>query len=126
MADERTYKMLLGAIAGGGSGGLPDYSEANDGDVLSIEDGEPAWAAPGGASGLCVLTDGTLNKSYNDLVAMVNGGIIPFIYHSGYLYFLGALDISGDGIAFVENSQSGTNLLFYAPDADPDANLLLD
>lgn len=48
MADERTYKMLLGAIAGGGSGGLPDYSEANDGDVLAIENGEPTWAAPGG------------------------------------------------------------------------------
>lgn len=44
MSDERTYKMLLSDIAGGGSGGgLPDYSEANDGDVLTIDNGEPAW-----------------------------------------------------------------------------------
>lgn len=51
MSDERTYKMLLADIAGGGSGGgLPDYSEANDGDVLAIESGEPSWASP--ASGL--------------------------------------------------------------------------
>ena len=52
MSDERTYKMLLADIAGGGSGGggLPDYSEANDGDVLSIDNGEPSWASP--ASGL--------------------------------------------------------------------------
>lgn len=43
MADQRTYKMLLGDIEAGGSGGLPDYSEANDGDALIIENGEPAW-----------------------------------------------------------------------------------
>ena len=34
--------------AGGGGGGLPDYSEASDGDVLSIEDGAPAWKEPSG------------------------------------------------------------------------------
>ena len=29
-------------------GGLPDYSEANDGDALIIEDGEPTWGAVDG------------------------------------------------------------------------------
>ena len=39
---------------GGGSGGsdLPDYSEASEGDVLSIENSEPVWKAPSGGSGL--------------------------------------------------------------------------
>lgn len=95
-----TYKQMLQAIASGGSGG---------------------------SSGLCVLTDGTLDKSYNDLLGMVNSGIIPFIYHSnGYLYLLSSCDINEDGISFKENSQAGSSLLFYAPDGDPDANLLLD
>lgn len=91
----------------------------------NIEEGIAAGG--GGASGLCVLTDGTLDKSYNDLLGMVNSGIIPFIYDSnGYLYLLGSCDINQDGITFFGNSQVAPALFFYAPDDDADANLLLD
>lgn len=38
----------------GGGSSLPDYSEASDGDVLSIEDGEPAWKTP--SSGALYVT----------------------------------------------------------------------
>lgn len=43
-------KAIVPAGGGGGSG-LPDYSEASDGDVLSIEDGMPAWKEPSGGGG---------------------------------------------------------------------------
>lgn len=79
-----------------------------------------------GTNGLCVLTDYTLNKSYNDLVAMVNGGIIPFLYRDGYLYILGTLDVNGDGIAFKANTDAGSNIFFIAPEGDPDSNLIID
>lgn len=35
-------------VASGAFSGLPDYSEASDGDVLTKEDGEPAWKEPSG------------------------------------------------------------------------------
>jgi hypothetical protein len=42
-------------------GGLPDYSEASDGDVLGIENGAPAWITPsGGGGGYLLLTVGAL------------------------------------------------------------------
>lgn len=86
MADERTYKMLLGDIAGSGSGGLPDYSEANDGDVLAIENGEPAWAAPGGGGGAVIITDnGTqLDKTYAEIYALVKSGTPCYIKYNLY------------------------------------------
>ena len=80
----------------------------------------------GGASGLCVFTDGTLDKSYNDLLGMVNRGIIPFIFRTGYLYILGTLDPTGDGIGFKENTESGFTVLFSMPNDDPDANLMAE
>lgn len=33
----------------------------------------------GGTSGLCTNTGGTLDKSYNDLLGMLNDGVIPYI-----------------------------------------------
>lgn len=45
----------------GGGGGLPDYSEASDGDVLAIEDGAPAWKEPSGGGGALILTRGNGN-----------------------------------------------------------------
>ena len=32
-----------------------------------------------GASGLCTDTEGTLDKSYNDLLAMWSAGVVPFV-----------------------------------------------
>ena len=80
MSDERTYKMLLSDIAGGGSGGgLPDYSEANDGDVLTIDNGEPAWAAPGGGSSNILLVtndDGVLDKTWQEIYDAMDSSVL--------------------------------------------------
>lgn len=75
MADQRTYKMLLGDIEAGGSGGLPDYSEANDGDVLEIENGEPAWAAPGWIL-ICTETNGALDKTWQEIYDAMNSSVL--------------------------------------------------
>lgn len=51
---------------GQGGGGLPDYSEASEGDVLSIDsNGDPAWAASsgGGGGGVVMVTTTSANGS---------------------------------------------------------------
>ena len=65
---------------------LPDYSEASDGDVLSIEDGAPAWKEPSGGGALYVtitalpdpetgeLTDTTCDKTYAEIEAALTAG----------------------------------------------------
>lgn len=82
---------------------LPDYSEASDGDVLSIEDGAPAWKEPSGGGGIVVLPY-EIGVSYNELKAIVEGGTLPVIFQSDYdmyyVYILQQLtfaDISGEG-----------------------------
>lgn len=35
--------------------------------------------AGGGVSGLCTVTSGTMDKSYNDLLGMLNNGVVPYI-----------------------------------------------
>lgn len=69
------------------SGTLPDASEASDGDVLTIDDGEPAWAAPsgGGGGGLVVhRTQGAvggedayiLDKTAAEIIAAAKTGYV--------------------------------------------------
>lgn len=55
-------------------GGLPDYSEASDGDVLSIDNGAPAWKAPSGADRFIVTFtptspdfSGTMDKTVAEI-----------------------------------------------------------
>ena len=54
----------------------------------------------GGTSGLCTVTEGTLDKSYNDLLGMLNDGVVPYIVgESGSMsvvYTLIDLDVDGD------------------------------
>ena len=45
------------AVVPAGGSGLPDYSEASDGDVLSIENGAPAWKPASGGGGVLVVNN---------------------------------------------------------------------
>lgn len=51
---------------------LPDTTGASDGDVLTLDNGEPTWAAPsGGGLVVNVITTGgavTLDKTYAEIV----------------------------------------------------------
>ena len=113
--------------------GIPQseyVAEVNDqGEAISFRNQDTGNEYVGGGgtiSGLCTLTDGTLDKSYNDLLSMINAGVIPFIFYTGFVYILGSCDIDGDGISFRRNSPQEAALYFAAPDGDPDANLILD
>ena len=71
---ETREEQYLEAIAQnkGGESGLPDYSAANDGDVLAISSGSPAWTAPsGGGGGVFVVNlnvqTGTLDKTWQEI-----------------------------------------------------------
>lgn len=54
-------------------GGLPDYSEASDGDVLSIDNGAPAWTSGGADRFIVTLTptgldfSGTMDKTVAEI-----------------------------------------------------------
>lgn len=71
-----------GSSSSGGSG-LPNYSEANNGDVLSIEDGEPAWKEQSGGDMFVVTllqddatTKWTADKTYAEIMAAYGAGKI--------------------------------------------------
>ena len=70
-----TYALLKAQGGGGGGSDLPSVTDADNGKVLSVVNG--AWAAD--ARGKVVYDDGTINKSFNDLLAMFNQGIIPWL-----------------------------------------------
>lgn len=77
-------------------GGLPDYSEASDGDVLSIDSGEPAWK-PGGA---LVVTFGggeglTPDKTTAEIAAAASSGqLVVFKWSLQGDVFVGIADIT--------------------------------
>ena len=74
-----TYVLLKKEIeeGGGGGSGLPSVTAADNGKVLSVVNG--AWAAD--ARGKVVFENNELNKSFNDLLAMFNQGITPWLVY---------------------------------------------
>ena len=70
------------AVVPAGGSGLPDYSEASDGDVLSIENGAPAWKpASGGVFAFKVTLldmvsgEAVCNKTANEILAAYKAGM---------------------------------------------------
>lgn len=93
-------------------GGLPDYSEASDGDVLSIENGAPAWKEPsGGGSDLLIVkiaedeTTGNLvaDKNYNEISAAVSSGTLVI-----GVAILQGVEIACDSVMVVNNGATFT------------------
>ena len=75
-------------------------------------------SAGGGVSGLCTDTSGTLDKSYNDLVAILEGGATPYIFQNGTVYTFEFADI---GEFYEVNFYCAINsdgLMYVASDAD--------
>lgn len=71
---------------------LPTVTSSDNGKVLTVQSGKwKAAEASGGTSGLVTstatseeqTTTTTLSASYNDVVAMVQAGVLPFHLHSG-------------------------------------------
>jgi hypothetical protein len=71
--------------------GLPDYSEASDGDALVIEDGVPAWGSAGGGGGYGgdiyavtvdtsdMMTFSNPSKTVDEISAAFNDGKLPIL-----------------------------------------------
>ena len=83
----------------------------------------------GGTSGLVTDTSDELDKSYNEIMAMVSAGTLPFIhYDSGYIARLIYHDDSEDyvvqfGFYDIENSVYSTNMYISST---ADGTLVLD
>ena len=83
--------------------------------------------AGGGVSGLCTDTDGTLNKTYNEIVAMITAGTLPFLFFEDAtdtysllpLYYIGS-----DGVYEVDFLfSSGDTRNYISSTADGDLEL---
>lgn len=86
---EKLNKIEQGIVDAEQSGSsLPDYSQANDGDVLSIENGAPAWKDPsgggGGDGGVFVVEmdaqTSTLNKTWQEIYDAMASGKAAYIH----------------------------------------------
>lgn len=82
---EETY--LHQIAMNGGSGGLPEVSAADNGDVLTVVEGEWNKAAPSGGGGLIeigVTVDEqtgafTLQKTGQEILDYISAGLIPYV-----------------------------------------------
>ena len=83
----------------------------------------------GGTSGLVTDTSDELNKTWNEIAAMVTAGTLPFIkYDSGYIARLVYMDDSEDyvvqfGFFDLENQVYSTNMYISST---ADGTLVLD
>lgn len=118
-----TYALLKAQGGGGGGGGsdLPSVTSSDNGKVLSVVNG--AWAAAIG-KGICGFNAGTLDKSYNDLMDMLDAGVLPFFISkrsatSFTIYYFAEND-SAEGDFFVTFAELlGENTINLAS-SDPD------
>lgn len=75
----------------------------------------------GGTSGLCIVTSGTMDKSYNELMAMVNAGTLPFyIRESDNAVFVFSMNETSGNDYAVDFFSAVVNdgVIFVASDAD--------
>lgn len=78
-------------------------------------------SAGGGVSGLCTVTNGTMDKSYNDIMSIVNAGTLPFyIRDSDKAVFVFSMDETSGNDYAVDFFSTGVNdgVIFVSSDAD--------
>lgn len=119
---------------------LPDISGASDGDVLTLDNGEPTWAAPSGGGGVLIatlradvdmqsgsLTFGNCSKTGAELKTAVSNGVIPFINFTMYadnapfanmILVIDSIDVAGDivSFAFYDASSGSQNVIMVYAD----------
>ena len=84
-------------------GGLPEYTSADKGKVLTVGEGEPEWEA---ASGFFIVNIGgtpqapTADKTYSEITAAVNAGKIPIAVAAGGSMILSYTGRTGTEYAF--------------------------
>ena len=105
--------LVDGATLPAGGGGLPDVTSDDNGDVLTVVEGEWAKAAPSGGGVLIVTdTDGTLDKTWQEIhdampLAFIDGG--------GAYYLIGTAVSSGNAyvVVYTEPTQAGNAFCEY-------------
>ena len=85
----------------------------------------------GGTSGLVTDTSGTLDKSYNELMAMLNAGTMPFIVYETtnnfqIIHLVRLFDDSGTYTAEFYGGNSGDPFIHFYINADADEPLYFD
>lgn len=81
-------------VAAGSGGGLPEITESDEGKVLTVEDGEAAWATGGGAP-ITILTPVcthvsspggiklTFQESFDEIVNLALSGLVFIKFYAG-------------------------------------------
>ena len=106
----------IGDNSGGGGSNLPDVSAADNGDVLTVVNGAWDKAAPSGGGGVLVVrdTDGTLDKTWQEIYdAMLSGGAVYVYQNGGIAVFVFA---GSNGSQYHVDTSSGDE--FYTSTTD--------
>lgn len=106
---------------------LPTVTAEDNGDVLTVVDGEWAAAAPSGGSGVLVVTDidGTLDKTWKEISDTGYAVLNDGTNHLFPLYFL----VSQGGMygcIFLRISDNPVQEIIYAADAEDGYPSLMD
>lgn len=73
------------------------------------------------------IVEDELSASYNDLLAMIENGVIPYIIRNAHIWYLSMLEQDDTCVAwFTSSAQTNTvaTAIFY--NDDPDAHMLID
>lgn len=79
------------------------------------------------SGGKLELVDGELSASYNDLLNMLDNGVIPYYITDTKIHYLTCLDPGDDYVAWFSTAATTSTIgsaVFY--NADPDANMIID
>lgn len=97
-----------------GGGGIPPITEADEGKVLTVDDGEPVWAEGGGGSAFIANdVSGVLDKKAGELLEAYENGSQLFICANLGEGVTGYLNQAVITVAAYSYEDSGSTIEFY-------------
>ena len=67
----------------GGGGGLPTITEADEGKVLTVDDGEAVWASGGGSGATITIVEAVYDEVVEGMVIQTKASALATLFNNG-------------------------------------------